>query len=74
MVMYYNTDAFREGIFTLNTRRFGTVAEIMIKKICDFEWSNCKQYDYDVDKDARIEVKFSRAEKTSHNNFREQCH
>ena len=26
-------DEFRDGIFALRTRRFGTVAEIMIKKL-----------------------------------------
>lgn len=53
---------FIEGLFALNTRRFGTVAEIMIKKLYEFQWSRTRVYDlYDQRSDARIEVKFSRA-------------
>jgi len=53
---------FIDGIFSLNTRRFGTVAELMIKELFGFEESNSKLYDlYDSYRDLRIEVKFSRA-------------
>lgn len=53
---------FIDGIFSLNTRRFGTVAELMIKKLFSFEESNSKLYDlYDSYRNLRIEVKFSRA-------------
>ena len=56
--------AFVEGLFALNTRRFGMVAEIMIKKLYQFEWSGTRAYDlYDRNKRLRIEVKFSRATK-----------
>ena len=51
---------FREGIFLLNTRRFGKIAEIMIKKIYHFDWSHSKYYDlYDLNNQQRIEVKFA---------------
>jgi len=51
---------FRDGIFALRTRRFGTVAEIMIKKIHSFKDSKTLAHDlYDHDTSDRIEVKFS---------------
>lgn len=51
---------FREGIFLLNTRRFGKIAEIMIKKIYHFDWSDSKYYDlFDTNNQQKIEVKFS---------------
>lgn len=57
-------NTFIEGLFALNTRRFGTVAEIMIKKLYQLQWSRTRAYDlYDVMKDVRVEVKFSRAAK-----------
>lgn len=60
---------FRSGIFALNTRRFGTVAELMIKQLYEFENSHSKYYDlYDEKHKKRIEVKFStvkRKDKTS---------
>lgn len=70
---------FVDGIFALNTRRFGTVAEIMIKKMFDLEESATKLYDlYDANKDLRIEVKFSRVmreyeDKIREDNVIEQC-
>ena len=51
---------FRDGIFALRTRRFGTVAEIMIKKLYDFEESGSLAFDKkDIKTNERIEVKFS---------------
>lgn len=51
---------FRNGIFSLRTRRFGTVAEIMIKKIHKFKDSTSLAHDlFDHEKSDRIEVKFS---------------
>lgn len=51
---------FRDGIFALRTRRFGTVAEIMIKKLYDFEESASLAFDKkDIKTNERIEVKFS---------------
>lgn len=53
---------FIDGIFSLNTRRFGTVAELMIKQLFGFDKSNSKLYDlYDSYHNLRIEIKFSRA-------------
>ena len=49
-----------EGIFSMNTRRFGKVAEIMVRKLLNAENSNNNAYDLVLD-NQRIEVKFSRA-------------
>lgn len=50
----------KEGIFNLNTRRFGTVAELMIKRLIKLGRSMCQFHDlYDDYKNHRIEVKFS---------------
>ena len=48
----------RNGIFSLNTRRFGTVAELMIKKLYNLDSSDSLAYDLRCD-DTKIEVKFS---------------
>ena len=57
---HYLVSQFREGIFLLNTRRFGKIAEIMIKQIYHFDWSHSKYYDlYDSNNQQKIEVKFS---------------
>lgn len=70
---------FIEGLFALNTRRFGTVGEIMIKRLYSFDWSGTKLYDlYNPNTDERIEVKFSRAakehsEKINEGNVISQC-
>lgn len=51
---------FRDGIFGLRTRRFGTVAEIMIKKIEAFNSSKNLFHDlYDDVNNEEVEVKFS---------------
>jgi hypothetical protein len=53
-------DQLRDGIFQLNTRRFGTVAEIMIKKLQSLDKARNIFHDlYDESQDTRIEVKFS---------------
>lgn len=53
-------EEFRDGIFSLRTRRFGSVAEIMIKKLYDLDYSGKLNYDlYDNVNKQRIEVKFS---------------
>lgn len=55
-----NIEEFRNGIFSLRTRRFGDVAEIMIKKLYNLENSRTLKYDkYDSKNKERIEVKFS---------------
>lgn len=53
-------DEFRDGIFALRTRRFGTVAEIMIKRLYDLDESGSIAFDKrDRHSNERIEVKFS---------------
>jgi len=50
----------REGIFRLHTRRFGTVAELLVKKLINARESNDTKYDLESE-GTRIECKFSRA-------------
>ena len=51
---------FRNGIFALRTRRFGTVAEIMIKKLYKFDEAGTLAYDKkDTASNQRVEIKFS---------------
>ena len=53
---------FRNGIFSLRTRRFGSVAEIMIKKLYGYTFSGVLNYDlFDSSTNQRIEVKFATA-------------
>lgn len=53
-------EEFRDGIFALRTRRFGTVAEIMVKKLYDLDESESLAFDKrDRNSKERIEVKFS---------------
>lgn len=60
MMMYADLDEFRDGIFALRTRRFGTVAEIMIKRLYGFDESGSLAFDKrDRSTNQRIEVKFS---------------
>lgn len=71
--MEKNIKIFRDGIFSLKTRRFGTVAEIMIKKIHKFKNSNSLAHDlYDHEKSDRIEVKFSTVLKSNKNKITEE--
>lgn len=52
--------AFHDGIFALRTRRFGKIAEIMIKRLYGFNDSKTLNYDlFDSRLNERIEVKFS---------------
>lgn len=51
---------FRDGIFALRTRRFGTVAELMIEGLFKFNRSKNQFHDrYDDVNDCRVEIKFS---------------
>ena len=51
---------FRDGIFALRTRRFGTVAELMIEALYNFTKSHNQFHDrYDEVGHQRIEIKFS---------------
>ena len=53
-------EKFRKGIFNLQTRRFGTFAEIMIRTKFNLKKSGKKEYDA-VDEDGNhIEIKFAR--------------
>lgn len=63
---------FRDGIFALRTRRFGTVAEIMIKKLYNFEESGSLAFDKkNIKTNERIEVKFSTVMKKNDDNIRD---
>ncbi len=53
-------EKFRDGIFALNTRRFGKVAELMIKEIYHLNDSENIAYDLLAKNKEKIEVKFSR--------------
>ena len=51
---------FRDGIFALRTRRFGTIAELMIEALYNFTKSYNQFHDrYDEVGHQRIEIKFS---------------
>lgn len=76
--MDINIENFREGIFSLHTRRFGTVAELMIELLYKMHPSNVLNFDKKDNTNKRIEVKFSRALKENtdtikKNNVIKQC-
>lgn len=50
---------FRDGIFSLNTRRLGKVAELMIQKMFNLLDSKSLAYDLLSSDNKKIEVKFS---------------
>lgn len=52
-------EKFKKGIFSLNTRRFGRIAELMIKELYKFEDSTNLAYDLVKGDGTKIEVKFS---------------
>ena len=53
-------EMLRDGIFALNTRRFGTVAELMIQRLVSLGRSRNLFHDlYDDIRNHRVEVKFS---------------
>lgn len=69
---------FRNGIFALHTRRFGTVAEIMIKKLYNINNPASLAYDGKDKNNLKIEIKFSRVLKENdaritETNVIEQC-
>lgn len=51
---------FKVGLFSLNTRRFGTVAEEMIQLLYSFNASKSLAFDKKDSSGNKIEVKFSR--------------
>lgn len=58
---------FRDNLFAMNTRRFGTVMEMVVKNLTDTNFSDNIHYDLKVgtgiNPNTKIEVKFSRAER-----------
>ncbi len=65
-----NIEKFRDGIFALRTRRFGSVAEIMIQKMFHLDNSNMLNYDkFDNKTKDRVEIKFSTVMKSNDNNI-----
>ena len=74
-----NISGFRDGIFALRTRRFGSIAEIMVKKLYGLEDSHTLEYDkFDRIQDKRIEIKFSTVmksndERINEDNVVDQC-
>lgn len=57
-----NVTSFRDGIFALRTRRFGTIAELMIERLYGFTKSHNQYHDrFDEANGERIEIKFSTA-------------
>jgi len=68
----YTAENIRDGIFSLNTRRFGTVAENLIKILANASWGKVISHDlYDETALKRIEVKFSRALRSSEDTIKE---
>lgn len=68
---------FREGIFALQTRRFGTVAELMIEVLYNLQKSKTLRFDK-KDNNQRVEIKFSKGLKENSdtiqkNNLIQQC-
>ena len=64
-----NIKEFRDGIFALNTRRFGRVAELMIEKLYMLEDSTNLAYDLKDKNGKRVEVKFSTVLKKCNSNI-----
>lgn len=73
-------DKFKTGIFGLRTTRFGTVAEIMIKRLYKLSDADSRFYDkLDPISGEKIEIKFSTAlkynkETITEQNVIEQCY
>jgi len=59
-------DTLRDGIFALHTRRFGSVAEVMIRRLVHLGKGRNLFHDlYDDAAQHRIEVKFSRVQRAA---------
>ncbi len=64
---------FRDGIFALRTRRFGTVAEIMIKHLYDLDESGSLAFDKkNRNSNERVEVKFSTVMRENDDKIRDE--
>lgn len=78
MVSAAEIQEFRDGIFALRTRRFGTVAEIMVKHLYNMTESHDLAFDKYSKTEGRVEVKFSTVMKENDDKIRdtnviEQC-
>ena len=61
-----DSDTFREGVFALQTRRFGSVAEVMIERLLQYKKGVNQFHDlYDDKNNKRVEVKFSKVLKAA---------
>jgi hypothetical protein len=68
-----NGDKLRDGIFALRTRRFGTVAEFMVKRMEKCGKARNQFHDlYDDIRQRRIEVKFSVVQKKANTPISEE--
>ena len=57
-------ETLRDGIFALHTRRFGSVAECMVRRLGTYAKARSQFHDlFDDQRKHRIEVKFSRVQK-----------
>jgi hypothetical protein len=66
-------EKLRSGIFALRTRRFGSVAECMVKRLLQCSQARSLFHDlYDDAQRQRIEVKFSVVQKKSEQTVTEQ--
>lgn len=66
-------EKLRNGIFALRTRRFGSVAECMVKRLLNCSQARSLFHDlYDDAKNHRIEVKFSVVQKKAEQTVTEQ--
>ena len=66
-------DKLRDGIFALRTRRFGSVAEFMVKRLLKCSAARSLFHDlYDDAQHHRIEVKFSVVQKKAERTVTEQ--
>lgn len=63
-------EKFRNGIFSLNTRRFGSLAELMIQILYQLEDSKTLAYDKVGKNSNKIEVKFSTVMKKNSNSIK----
>jgi hypothetical protein len=66
-------EKLRDGIFALRTRRFGSVAECMIKRLLMYSKARNLFHDlYDDQRNHRIEVKFSVVQKEAETTVTEE--
>ncbi|TWM32296.1 hypothetical protein CHCC14819_0492 [Bacillus licheniformis] len=61
---------FRDNLFSMNTRRFGRVCELLIQELID--GGHASSIHYDIDCGGRVEVKFSRVGKVHNTPINEE--